>query len=64
MEAILKSKLFEEEYKKQYTEIVSKLDQTSDYYKFLQNDFDSDNTLQVHKGYFSGDKGNADEKKK
>lgn len=55
---------FEEEYKKQYTEIVSKLDQTSDYYKFLQNDFDSDNTLQVHKGYFSGDKGNADEKVK
>lgn len=54
--------LFEEEYKKQYNEIVSKLDQTSDYYKFLQNDFDSDNTLQVHKGYFSGDKGNADEK--
>lgn len=55
---------FEEEYKKQYTEIVSKLDQASDYYKFLQNDFDSDNTLQVHKGYFSGDKGNADEKVK
>ncbi len=56
--------LFEEEYIKQYTEIVSKLDQTSDYYKFLQNDFDSDNTLQVHKGYFSGDKGNTDEKVK
>ncbi len=55
---------FEEEYKKQYTEIVSKLDQSSDYYKFLQNDFDSDNTLQVNKGYFSGDKGNADEKVK
>jgi type III restriction enzyme len=55
---------FEEEYKKQYTEIVSKLDQSSDYCKFLQNDFDSDNTLQVHKGYFSGDKGNADEKVK
>src|SRR5690554_2613733 len=55
---------FEEEYKKQYTEIVSKLDQSSDYYKFLQNDFDSENTLQVHKGYFSGDKGNADEKVK
>lgn len=54
--------LFEEEYIKQYNEIVSKLDQTSGYYKFLQNDFDSDNTLQVHKGYFSGDKGNADEK--
>lgn len=56
--------IFEEEYKKQYSEIVSQLDQTSDYYKFLQNDFDSDNTLQVHKGYFSGDKGNADEKVK
>jgi type III restriction enzyme len=56
--------IFEEEYKKQYTKIASKLDQTSDYYKFLQNDFDSDNTLQVHKGYFSGDKGNADEKVK
>ncbi|MBS1744534.1 MAG: DEAD/DEAH box helicase family protein [Bacteroidetes bacterium] len=55
---------FEEEYKKQYTEIVSKLDEESDYYKFLQNDFDSENTLQVHKGYFSGDKGNADEKVK
>lgn len=47
---------FEEEYKKQYTEIVSKLDQSSDYYKFLQNDFDSDNSLQVHKGYFQATK--------
>ena len=56
--------IFEEEYKKQYSEIVSKLDPASDYYKFLQNDFDNDNTLQVHKGYFSGDKGNADEKVK
>ncbi|MFN8357516.1 MAG: hypothetical protein U0Y10_23865, partial [Spirosomataceae bacterium] len=56
--------IFEEEYKKQYTEIINKLDQSSDYYKFMQNDFDSDNTLQVHKGYFSGDKGNADEKVK
>jgi type III restriction enzyme len=54
--------IFEEEYQKQYTELVSKLDQTSEYYKYLQNDFDSDNTLQVHKGYFSADKGNADEK--
>ena len=56
--------IFEEEYKKQYSELISKLDQTSDYYKFLQNDYDNDNTLQVHKGYFSGDKGNADEKVK
>lgn len=56
--------IFEEEYKKQYSEIVDKLDQSSEYYKFLQNDFDNDNHLQVHKGYFSGDKGNADEKVK
>lgn len=56
--------IFEEEYKKQYTELISKLDQTSDYYKFLLNDYDSDNALQVNKGYFSGDKGNADEKVK
>ena len=55
--------IFEEEYKKQYNEVINKLDQTSDYYKYLQTDFDSDNNLQVHKGYFSGDKGkNADEK--
>jgi len=56
--------IFEEEYKKQYNEVLVTLDKTSDYYKYLQNDFDSDNTLQVHKGYFSGDKGNADEKVK
>ncbi len=56
--------IFEEEYKKQYSEIISKLDQSSEYYKFLQNDFDGDNNLQVHKGYFSGDKGNVDEKVK
>ena len=54
--------IFEEEYKKQYNEVIVTLDQTNDYYKYLQNDFDSDNSLQVHKGYFSGDKGNADEK--
>ncbi len=51
--------IFEEEYLKQYNELVRKIDQTSDYYKFLQNDYDIDNTLQVHKGYFSGDKGNS-----
>lgn len=54
--------IFEEEYKNQRNKIVRKLDQTSEYYKFLQNDFDSEGNLQVHKGYFSGDKGNADEK--
>jgi type III restriction enzyme len=56
--------IFEDEYKKQYKEIVCNLDQSSDYYKFLKNDFDSDEALLVHKGYFSGDKGNADEKVK
>ncbi len=54
--------IFEEEYKQQYEQILETLDQTSGYYKYLQNDFDSDHTLQVHKGYFSGDKGNKDEK--
>lgn len=54
--------IFEEEYIKQYKEVVKTLNQTSEYYKYLQNDFDSNNVLQVHKGYFSGDKGNADEK--
>ena len=54
--------IFEEEYKKQYDEVLKNLDQESGYWKFLQQDLDSDNRLQVHKGYFSGDKGNADEK--
>lgn len=53
---------FEEEYKKQRAEIIKNIDQSSEYYKYLQNDFDNDNNLLVHKGYFSGDKGNADEK--
>ncbi len=54
--------IFEEEYKLQYNEIRDRLDKTSSYYKYLQNDFDNDGVLQVHKGYFSGDKGNKDEK--
>ena len=53
---------FEEEYKKQYKEIIKNIPPTSEYYKYLQNDFDSDGNLRVHKGYFSGDKGNTDEK--
>jgi len=56
--------IFEEEYKKQYNVVVKDKTLSADYLKYLQNDFDSDNTLQVHKGYFSGDKGNADEKVK
>lgn len=54
--------IFEEEYKKQYQELLSNLDQSSDYFKFLQKDYDGDNNLQVNKGYFSGDKGNSDDK--
>lgn len=54
--------IFEEEYITQRNDLIKTLNPSSEYYKFLQNDFDSNNTLQVHKGYFSGDKGNADEK--
>jgi len=53
---------FEEEYKTQRSEVIKNLDPNDSYYKYLQNDFDKDGNLQVHKGYFSGDKGNADEK--
>lgn len=55
--------MFEEEYQKIRQTVLSKLDKNSAYYHYLQNDYDSDGQLQVHKGYFSGDKGkNADEK--
>lgn len=54
--------IFEEEYKIQREEIIKNLDKNSDYYQYLQKDFDAENNLQVHKGYFSGDKGNNDEK--
>jgi type III restriction enzyme R protein (res) len=53
---------FEEEYKKQRAEIIKSIDKSSEYYKYLQKDFDRDNNLLVHSGYFSGDKGNTDEK--
>ncbi|MDW8301139.1 MAG: DEAD/DEAH box helicase family protein [Bacteroidia bacterium] len=54
--------IFEEEYKAKRDEVINRLDKTSAYYQYLQNDFDSEGNLQVHKGYFSGDKGNIDEK--
>jgi type III restriction enzyme len=56
--------IFEEEYQLQYDKVLEGLDESSEYYKYLQKDFDSDNTLQVHKGYFSGDKGKPDIKVK
>ena len=55
-------KLFEEEYIRQRNEIIKSIDKSSEYYKYLQKDFDRDNNLLVHSGYFSGDKGNTDEK--
>ena len=53
---------FEQEYKNIREEVIKNLDPDSDYYKYLQNDFDNEGNLVVHRGYFSGDKGNADEK--
>lgn len=55
-------KLFEEEYIRQRNEIIKSIDKSSEYYKYLQKDFDRNNNLLVHSGYFSGDKGNTDEK--
>jgi type III restriction enzyme len=53
--------IFEEEYIAERTKIYHSLSD-SEYKTYLKNDFDADGNLQVHKGYFSGDKGNADEK--
>ena len=55
-------KIFEEEYKLQYSKLIKDKTLSDDYLRYLQNDFDSDNQLQVHKGYFSGDKGIEDDK--
>ena len=54
--------IFEEEYNKQWLIVNGQLSADDDYKKYLQNDFDNDNLLQVHKGYFSGDKGSSDDK--
>ena len=54
--------IFEEEYQKQILIIKEELDENEPYKKYLENDYDEDGNLQVHKGYFSGDKGNADAK--
>lgn len=55
-------RIFEEEYLKQRREIIDKQEKTSTYYQYLQQDFDDSGSLQVHKGYFSGDKGTIDDK--
>lgn len=52
---------FEELYKEKRNEILkSNLDKN--YKTYLEKDFDKDGNLKVHQGYFSGDKGSADEK--
>lgn len=56
--------IFEEEYLKQWSVIMGQLSDNHPYKKHLENDVDESGNLQVHKGYFSGDKGNADEKVK
>ncbi|TAG52369.1 MAG: DEAD/DEAH box helicase [Cytophagales bacterium] len=54
--------IFEEEYRKQWLIVNGKLSNDDVYKKYLENDFNENRILKVHKGYFSGDKGNADEK--
>lgn len=60
-------RIFEEEYLKQRSSLIIELRTANDeesqrYLEYLERDFDADGNLQVHKGYFSGDKGNKDEK--
>lgn len=57
--------IFEEEYIRERQTVISNLPNVPEneaYLNYLQNDFDADGTLLVNEGYFSGDKGNADEK--
>lgn len=56
--------IFEEEYRNQWLMVNEQLTNDDTYKKYLEKDFDENGSLQVHKGYFSGDKGNADEKVK
>ena len=53
---------FEEEYLNQYSAILENLEDGDKYKEYLTKDFDDDGNLKVHKGYFSGDKGNSDAK--
>ena len=57
--------IFEEEYAKLRKKKLQSLKgkpECAGYLHYLENDFDEDGSLQVHKGYFSGDEGNSDEK--
>lgn len=58
--------IFEEEYirirQKQldHYQSLNDLPGVPEYIRYLQNDYDEEGRLQVHKGYFSGDRGNKD----
>src|SRR5699024_293408 len=54
--------IYEEEYIQIRKRRMEEINDNSEYAQYLQNDFDADGNLQVHKGYFSGDKGNNDAK--
>jgi type III restriction enzyme len=57
--------IFEQEYiEKRLAKIEELKDKPEykEYLKYLENDFDTEGKLAVHKGYFSGDKGSKDEK--
>ena len=53
--------IFEEEYRLQQRAVIAATDNT-DYKAYLGKDIDDGGELRVHQGYFSGDKGNEDEK--
>ena len=53
--------IFEEEYKNCREKKLEKTKNKA-YKEYLQNDFNEDGKLQVHEGYFSGDKGTNDNK--
>ncbi|MDR0866824.1 MAG: hypothetical protein LBO74_18110 [Candidatus Symbiothrix sp.] len=53
-------KIFEEEYNEIITNYKLRITDEK-YLKYLENDYDETGTLQVHKGYFSGDKGTKEE---
>ncbi len=53
--------IFEEEYKRQ-RKVVLKKKLSSTYRDYLQKDYNDNNQLRVHEGYFSGDKGSRETK--
>ncbi len=54
--------IFEDEYIKQRNEILANKNINKNYKAFLLKDYNDDNKLRVHEGYFSGDRGSVDDK--